>query len=409
LRILIVTQYFWPENFRITDLANALKEKGHEITVLTGMPNYPTGKLYEGYSWWKKRREFKLGISIVRVPLFVRRESRAWQLVLNYFSFVFSACLFAPWLLRKKQFDIVFTYEPSPVTVAIPAIMMAKIKKAPMFFWVQDLWPETLAATGAIKSPKILSLVGRMVKNIYHGCDYILVQSKSFIEPAIAVGAEVEKIKYFPNWAESLYQPVQLNSNASERNEVPNDGFVVMFAGNLGTAQSLDTIMAAAEKLKDENIHWVFLGDGRRRVWLQNVIEEKRLDNVHLLGSHPMETMPAYFSLADVMLVTLKDDPVMATTIPGKMQSYLACGKPIIGALNGAGAEVINESSSGYSVASDDISGLVKAVLNMSHLSDDERDEMGKSARYYYERNFDRDMLLHQLEEWMEESCGVSK
>ncbi|NOQ76566.1 MAG: glycosyltransferase [Methylococcaceae bacterium] len=403
MRILIVTQYFWPENFRITDLANALKEKGHEVTILTAMPNYPAGKLYEGYSWWKKRRESMQGIPIIRVPIFVRRESRSWQLVLNYLSFVLSACLLAPWLLRKKQFDVIFTYEPSPVTVAIPAIMLAKIKKASMFFWVQDLWPETLAATGAITSPRILSVVGKMVKSIYRCCDCILVQSKSFVEPAIAVGAEREKIKYFPNWAEALYRPVQLGRDAIERREVPTDDFVVMFAGNLGAAQSLDTIIAAAEKLKEENIQWIFLGNGRSRDWLQDMVTAKQLNKVHLLGSRPMETMPNYFSLADVMLVTLKDDPVMASTIPGKMQSYLACGRPIIGALNGAGAEVIDGSFSGYSVAADDIDGLVESVLKMSKLSDKERNDMGASARLYYENNFDRNMLVHQLELWMEE------
>jgi len=410
LRILIVTQYFWPENFRITDLAIALKDKGHDVTVLTGMPNYPMGKVYDGYSWWKNHREMMGGISIVRVPLFARRESRSWQLAVNYLSFVISACLLAPWFLRKKQFDVIFTYEVSPVTVGIPAILMSRLKKAPMFFWVLDLWPETLEATGSIKSPAILSAVGRMVKNIYGGCDKILVQSQSFVEPVIAVGVQREKIQYFPNWAESLYQPVQLSGDAFERDEVPRDGFVIMFAGNLGAAQSLDTIIAAAEVLKNEKIHWVFLGDGRRRVWLQDEVEVKGLQNkVHILGARPMEMMPAYFSLADAMLVTLRDDPVMATTIPGKVQSYLACGRPVIGALNGAGAKVIDESCAGYSVASDDIEGLAQAVLNMSRLSKTERDEMGKSARHHYEQNFDREMLINQLEDWMKASCGVSK
>jgi len=404
LRILIVTQYFWPENFRITDLAQALKEKGHDISVLTAMPNYPSGRLYDGYSWWQKRRESMQGIPIVRVPLFVRRESKPWQLALNYLSFVFSACFFAPWFLRGKQFDVVFAYGPSPVTVAIPAIMLAKIKQTSMFFWVQDLWPEALSATGAVKSPKILSLVGRVVKNIYNFCDCILVQSKSFVEPVITAGAEKKKIKYFPNWAESLYRSVQLSCNASERDDVPSDGFVVMFAGNLGAAQSLDTIIAVAERLKSENIYWVFLGDGRKRDWLQNIVDDKRLDKVILLGSRPMEMMPAYFSLADTMLVTLKDDPVMATTIPGKLQSYLACGKPIIAALNGAGACVIIESKAGYCLASGDVEGLAQAVLKMSSLSDSERSKMGKSARTYYEQNFDRDMLVEQLEIWMEAS-----
>lgn len=404
LRILIVSQYFWPENFRITDLSLALKEKGHEVTILTGMPNYPAGKLHDGYSWWKNRREIMQDIPIVRVPLFVRRESKPWQLVLNYVSFVFSACLLAPWLLRKKNFDIVFYVNYSPITAAIPAILMAKLKKAPIFFWVQDLWPESLGAAGAVKSPTILLMVSWMVKKIYHSCDRILVQSQSFIEPAVAVGADRKKIQYFPNWAESLYKPVELSADSIERKEVPNDGFIVMFAGNLGVAQSLESIVAAAEILRNENIHWVFLGDGRRRDWLQNTVTDKQLDKVHVLGSRPIERMPAYFSLADVMLVTLKDDSVMATTIPGKVQSYLACNKPIIGALNGAGARIIDDSQAGYSVASGDVQGLASAVLRMSRLNKLERDAMGQSARYYYEQNFDRDKLIDQLELWMLDS-----
>jgi glycosyltransferase involved in cell wall biosynthesis len=335
------------------------------------------------------------------VPLFVRRESKSWQLALNYLSFAISACLFAPWFLRKRYFDVVFSYAPSPVTVAIPAILMAKIKRAPLFLWVQDLWPEAISATGAIKSPRILSVISRMVKWIYRRCDWILVQSKSFVDPMIMVGAEREKVKYFPNWAESLYNPVQLDENSPERKEVPADGFVVMFAGNLAVAQSLDTIIGAAEKLKKENIHWVFLGDGRRRMWLQEQVAEKNLEKVHLLGSRPVESMPAYFSLADAMLVTLKDDPVMATTIPGKMQSYLACGKPIIGALNGSGAEVIEESHSGYCVASSNVEGLANAVYKMSQLSLEQREDIGRLARQYYEHNFDREMLINQLQEWM--------
>jgi len=410
LRILIVTQYFWPENFRITDLAIALKDKGHDVTVLTGMPNYPSGKVYEGYSWWKRRREDMQDISVVRVPLFVRHESKSWQLALNYLSFVMSGCLFGPWLLRKKEFDIVFSYEPSPVTVAIPAILMKRLKKAPLLFWVQDLWPETLAATGAIKSPAILSAVEGMVKRIYQKCDTVLVQSRGFIEPVVAVGGERGKVRYFPNWAESLYKPVTLETTAPERGEVPHDAFVMMFAGNLGVAQSLDTIITAAETLRNEMVHWVFLGDGRRRVWLQDEIKMRGLqDKIHVLGSRPMEMMPAYFSLANAMLVTLRDDPVMATTIPGKVQSYLACARPVIGALNGEGAKVVNESGAGYSVASDDSQGLARIVLKMSRLNDAERDKMGQAALRSYQDNFDRNMLVQQLEGWMGGSCGVDE
>jgi len=404
LNVLIVSQYFWPESFRINDLAVALKESGHEVTVLTGMPNYPAGKVYEGYTWWSKRRDDMAGISIVRVPLFARRESKSWQLALNYLSFAVSGCVFGAWMLRKKTFDVVFTFEVSPVTVGIPANFIAKQKSAKHFFWVQDLWPETLSATGAIQSPKVLAMVGHMVRWIYKHCDYILVQSKGFEKPAIAAGAAAEKVRYFPNWAESLYRPVTLPLEAKERGEVPSSGFVAMFAGNLGSAQSLETIVGAAARLKDHNIHWVFLGDGRRRKWLEDEVKGRALDKVHVLGRRAMESMPAYFSLADTMLVTLRDDPVMATTIPGKVQSYLACGKPIVGALNGSGQAVIQESGAGYCVASDDVESFAESVLKMSELTPNQRETMGKKAREYYLENFDREHLVAQLESWMSES-----
>jgi len=400
LRILIVSQYFWPENFRITDLAKALQARGHAVTVLTGMPNYPAGKVYDGYTWWRKRREDMDGVPVVRVPLFTRRESRSWQLALNYFSFALSACLLSPWMLRKQPFDCIFTFEVSPVTVGIPAILLRWLKKAPMMFWVQDLWPDTLAATGAVKSPAVLSAVAAMVKAIYRRCDKILVQSKSFVEPVVAVGGERNNIEYFPNWAEALYRPVELDDTAPERQLLPADGFIVMFAGNLGEAQSLETIVDAAKKLRDEAIHWVFLGDGRRRDWLE-AQQAAGLEKVHVLGSFPMAQMPAFFSLADAMLVTLRDDPVMSTTIPGKVQSYLACGRPLLGALNGAGADVISESGSGFCVKSGDHQGLADAVLKMRGLSEAKRQRMGQAGRTYFEKHFDRDVLVDQLESWM--------
>ncbi|MDQ6968716.1 MAG: glycosyltransferase family 4 protein, partial [Mariprofundaceae bacterium] len=400
MRILIVTQYFWPENFRITDLAIALKDKGHEVTILTGMPNYPAGKIYDGYAWWNKKRETMQGIPIVRVPLFARRESRSWQLVLNYLSFALSACLLAPWMLRKQEFDCIFTFEVSPVTVGIPAVLLRRLKKAPMLFWVQDLWPETLAATGAVQSSRVLSGVAAMVRAIYRRCDKILVQSKSFVNPIIKVGGDREKIAYFPNWAETLYQPVKLADSAPERQLVPTHGFIVMFAGNLGEAQSLDTIVNAAKILSHEDVHWVFLGDGRRRNWLE-IQQQEGLDKVHILGSFPMEKMPTFFSLADAMLVTLRDDPVMSTTIPGKVQSYLACGRPLLGALNGAGVDVIRESGSGFCVDSGDHQALADAVLKMRDLSEARRKRMGQAGRAYYEKHFDRDRLVEQLESWM--------
>lgn len=378
-----------------------LKNRGHDVTVLTGMPNYPSGKLYDGYSWFKNHHDMVNSISVYRVPIFLRRESKSWQLALNFISFVVSACLIAPFFLRKKKFDIVFTFGPSPATVAIPAIMLAKVKGARMLFWVQDLWPDAISATGAINSKTLLAGIGFMTKLIYKGCDHILVQSKSFINPVVkAVGCS-KKVSYFPNWAEQLYKPVLLEANALERKDVPSNGFVVMFAGNLGFAQSLETIVSAAEVLAAQNIFWVFLGGGRKRKWLEDVVVERGLNKIIVLGSRPTETMPAYFSLASAMLVTLKNDPLMSTTIPSKLQSYLACGKPIIGALNGAGAAVIKESHAGYCVEPGDAEGLASAVKKMSLSSEQDLKKMSVAAINYYQENFNRSHLVSVLEGWM--------
>ncbi|MDX8413173.1 MAG: glycosyltransferase family 4 protein, partial [Mariprofundales bacterium] len=295
----------------------------------------------------------------------------------------------------------IFVYEPSPFTVGIPAILMRYIKKAPVLFWVQDLWPESLSATGAVKSPLVLSFVSKIVRWIYGRCDKVLVQSEGFIDPAIAAGAVKEDVEYFPNWAELLYCPVEVPSNSQERSEVPSEGFVVMFAGNLGAAQSLETILDAAEMLKAQNIYWIFLGDGRCSDWMRAQISARQLHRVRMLGSRPVTMMPSYFALADAMLVTLRADPIMSRTIPGKVQSYLACGRPIIGSLDGEGAKVINENHAGYAVASGDVHGLANAVARMSNITNVELREMGEAALACYNNAFDRNKLLNKLEGMM--------
>lgn len=406
MKILIVSHYFWPESFRINDLVVSLKARGHEVSVLTGMPNYPSGKLFEGYGWWKKRHDDMEGIPVFRTPMFLRREGRGWQLALNYLSFAIFGSLLGPWYFRDQQFDVIFVYEPSPFTVGIPAIVMRRLKNAPMLFWVQDLWPESLEAAGAVRSPAILWSVGRMVRWIYKRCDRVLVQSKGFVEPAVTAGADRRRTLYFPNWAEAFYEPIDLPADAPERSEVP-DGFTVVFAGNLGEAQSLDTIVDAAARVKEIgglNVRWIIVGDGRRLAAMRQRVNELGIgDIVHFLGRKPVELMPRYFACADLLLVTLKADSVFARTIPSKMQSYLACGKPIVAAFDGEGAAVLEEAEAGIAVPAEDSDALAEAVMKLYAMSPAERDAMGANGRHCFEKEFAADMLVTRLEQWMKD------
>ena len=403
MRLLIVSQYFWPENFRINDLALGLKQRGHEVTVLTGIPNYPSGKFFPGYHYFSPRREEFEGIPVLRVPLVPRGQGKGLKLVLNFFSFAFFASLLAP-LRCRGDFDAIFVYEPSPFTVGLPALVLKKIKRAPILFWVQDLWPESLSATGAIRAQWILKLVEKLVRVIYRGCDLILVQSRAFIPSVEVLGGARERVRYFPNSAEALYKPVAVQEEVPGRAALPQ-GFRVMFAGSVGAAQDFGTILAAAEKLLPyADIQWLILGDGRMLPWVKEQIELRGLGStVHLLGQHPVESMPGYFALADAMLVTLRNEPVFALTIPSKIQSYLACGKPIIAALDGEGARVVQESGAGIAVPAADAEKLASAVLEIYRMTQAERRAMGEHGLKYFKENFEREMLLERLDGWLRE------
>ena len=403
LNILIISQYFWPENFRINDLSLALLERGHRVSVLTGIPNYPDGRFATGYGYGQKLRQDYHGVKVMRVPLMPRGGGGGFRLVLNYLSFALSASILAPLICRDK-YDLIFVYEPSPVTVGFPALVLKKMRGIPVMFWVQDLWPESLTATGAVRSPVILKAVEWMVRFIYRGCDRILVQSKAFSRPIEKLGTPRGKIIYFPNSAEDLYQPVIGEPDAAECLQMPA-GFRVMFAGNIGAAQDFPTILDAADILKPHrDIHWLILGDGRMRPWVESKVKELGLSNVvHFLGRHPVESMPRYFSFAHALLVTLKKDPIFSLTIPSKTQSYLACGAPIIAALDGEGARIIAEAEAGVTCPAEDPRALAEAVLTLYRMPEQERRDMGIRGRRYFEEHFEGAMLLNRLETWMGE------
>lgn len=401
LRILILTQYFWPEDFRINDLARGLHERGHRVTVLTGVPNYPDGKFFEGYGATGPREQDYHGVRVLRVPLVSRGPAKGARLAMNYASFALSASVLGP-LRARGGFDVILVFEPSPITVGIPARVLRRVLGAPVLFWVQDLWPEILQGLGVVTNERVIRGVERLARFVYRGCDRILVQSRAFTSSVERLGG-AGRIRYFPNTAEDFYRPIP----PQEAQGVPPlpEGFRVMVAGNIGASQAFPTLIGAAERLKDEHpdIHFLVVGDGRMRPWVEEQVRQKGLERtVHLLGRYPAERMPHFFAHADALLATLGKEPVFEYTIPSKVQSYLACAKPVIASLDGEGARVVREAG-GLAAPAEDAAALAQAVLRMREKSPEERAEMGKKARAYFLEHFDREMLMERLEGWMRE------
>jgi glycosyltransferase involved in cell wall biosynthesis len=399
MRILVLTQYFWPENFRINDVVQGLSERGHEVAVYAGLPNYPQGRYFEGYSFLGPLREQYGRVPVSRAPLIARGGGGRIRLVLNYASHALFATLLAPWLARGG-FDAILVYEPSPITIGIPGRTLRALKRAPMVLWVQDLWPESLAATGALRNPALLGATGKLVRWIYRGCDRVLVQSRAFVPSLEAHGVPRERIGYLPNSAESFYRRVPRATGGIEEAELPA-GFRVMFAGNIGAAQDFATIVAAAELVRErKEIQWIVLGDGRMRAWVEHEVHARGLrGSFHLLGQRPAESMPRYFAQADVLLATLRREPIFAYTIPSKLQSYLACGRPVVAALEGEGGRIVKEAGAGWAVPPEDPRALADAVLAAAALSPAEREAMGNRGEAYFREHFEREKLLSRLEQ----------
>jgi len=399
MRILIVSQYFWPENFRINDLVKEFVLRGHEVTVLTGIPNYPDGKVFDAFKKDRSSFDNYAGAKIYRAPMLTRGNSRL-RLLLNYISFVFGACFFGPWFLRGQNFDVIFAYEPSPATVGLPAVLLGGLKRVPVVFWALDLWPDTIAAVGEVSSAKLLSLVGHMVRFIYNRCALVLGQSRGFLGSLAKYCDDVNKIRYFPSWAEDLF----CVDNISPATEVPiQDGvFNVLFAGNIGEAQDFPAILEAAEILKDNSaIRWLIVGDGRMTEWLHKEVIKRDLTHCFLLlGRFDVERMPSFYAHADAFLVALKHSPVFALTVPGKVQSYLMAGVPLLGMLDGEGSFVILDANAGLVCPAGDSKGLAESVLKLSLMNKFDRQKMGSNGRSYARKEFNRDLLITKLESW---------
>lgn len=406
MKILILTQYYFPENFKSNDLSFELQKRGHDVTVLTGLPNYPEGKMFEGYGVFKNRKQVVNGVKIIRSLLLLRGKGGGIRLFLNYFSFAFFASLKAFFLNFSNKYDAIIVHEPSPITQFYPALLLKKLQNVPVYFWVMDLWPESLETAGGVKNKFVLHFFKNMVIGFYKNSEKILITSKGFRESILEKGNFADQLEYFPNWAEDVI------SEGDKNYPVPDlpPGFKVMFAGNVGEAQDLEAIMETALSLKHhEIIKFIIVGDGRKMAFVQEFIQKNQLEKtVITVGRFPVESMASFFAKADVMLVSLKDDKIFNLTVPAKVQAYMSASKPIIAMLNGEGAEIIQEAKCGLAVPAGNSKRLAETILKMSNLPSSRLEQMGVNSRNFFHENYQLSSCIDNLERILNEKPSNS-
>ncbi len=392
MKILVVCQYYYPEPFRITDICESLVKRGHEVTVLTGLPNYPEGVILQEYRHGNKREEKLNGVNVIRCYEIGRGKSKI-KLFLNYFSYATSATLKT--LRMKDQYDVVLVNQLSPVMMGIPAIVYKKKFKKKILFYCLDLWPDSLAAGGIKQSSLIYKFFYKISKWIYNSADLLLITSSMFEHYFREVLKLNEvKIKHLPQYAEDLFTVnLEYNSSYSEENKTSN----FVFAGNIGDMQSVETIIRAANELKDiKNILFHIIGDGSRLEDCKKLSNELNISSIKFHGRRPVEEMPQYYAMADAMLITLKANKTLSLTLPGKVQSYMASGKPIIGAIDGETRLVIEKAACGFICEAENYKALAK-LINEFCMSN-EREQMGRNAHNFYLDNYDKETFMNSIE-----------
>ena len=390
--ILVITQYFYPEPFRINDMCLEWVKRGHKVTVLTGIPNYPQGEFYDGYSKTERRTEVWNGVEIIRIPLVPRGHSSV-KLILNYLSFVISG---RKWVRKTKlKADFVFTFEVSPMTQALIGVWYSKKFRVPHYLYVQDLWPENVEVVTGITNPLVIKPISKMVDYIYKNSNKIFATSPSFVKEIQKRVEDKSKVLYLPQYAEEFYQPLERKPVP----EIPDDGrFKIIFTGNIGKAQGLDILPKTAERLKDENIVFVIVGDGRyREEFEKEIIDSDVRDMFILIERQPAERIPELLAACDAAFISFMNTPLFEKTIPAKLQSYMACGMPIIASASGETARIIEEAQCGVCTPIGDIDALADSIKDFVRREDAEA--LANNARAYYEQHFDKAAFIDLLEE----------
>jgi glycosyltransferase involved in cell wall biosynthesis len=392
MKILVVCQYYYPEQFRINEICEQLVKDGNSVTVLTGLPNYPTGVIPTEYRNGKKRNELINGVNVIRC-FEIGRKQGFLGMTANYISYMLSASVKA--IFMKKDLDIILIYQLSPITMALPGVLLKKISKKPLYLYCCDIWPESMKNIVANEKNVIYKIVNKFSKYIYTNCDQISVTSKPFID---YLGKQhmvpVERISYIPQHSEELY----LDKTFTQSNDIID----FVFMGNIGIAQDIDCILNAAEMIKDVakfKIH--FVGDGSYLEKSKAIVKQKEIENLVIFhGRYPFEKMKDFYEIADACLLTLRADNLVGMTMPSKLQGYMAAGKPVIAAIDGAAREVILESNCGICVKASDSEALAMAMKDFI-LDNDKYKACGENGREYFKLHFTKDIFMKKLEEKM--------
>ena len=385
---------------RINDLASQLGYQGHEITVLTGKPNYPDGRLMEAYKKEPNKFNKYHDAKILRVPIFTRGKNKI-KLFINYISFFLSATVIGTYKLRDEKFDVIFGNQLSPIISIIPGIFIKRSKKTPLVIWVLDLWPETLEALNYIKNKYFLKIMDQLSGWVYKNSDVVMIQSEGFRESIIRCCKDHKSIIFRPNWAESIFKAKFNKQRSSTLNLKLKEELHILFAGNIGLAQDFDSILKAAILLKDnKKVFWQIFGDGSEIVRLKAIVKKEDLSkNFLFYGRYPLESMPFLFQSADALLITLSKGEAFSKTIPGKLQSYMSSGKAILSMIDGETNKIIIESKCGLVAQAGDYQRLANNINQILSLDYTKREQMGENAEEYYNRNFERDSAMANIEE----------
>lgn len=394
MKILVVCQHYWPENFRVTEICETLVEQGHQVTALVGLPNYPTGNIPKEYRYFRNRKQHRNGVEIRRCFEIGRRQSKI-GLAVNYMSYMVSACIKG--LFLRHDYDVIYSFSTSPVLMSYPGVWLKKFFRKKFCLYILDIWPACLAAMNVSENAPLYRIMKKVSRHIYCNADCLLYSSYPFREYLKNVhGIDVPEENYLPQFADDV---TLQGSSLNKLKENDSDKTLqLVFTGNIGKVQAIDTLVQAAALLREQDIRWHIVGDGAAYAQMKEMTDQLHLDHcVRFYGRRPLSEMPQFFDLADALIVSMKYDALMNDTLPGKVQSYMASGKPIIAPIAGEAARVVKEAGAGLTCEPENPEALAETIMNFKALSCDERSGMGSNAYSYYEQTFSKKVHMQHL------------